>query len=81
MSQTAPQPPLGCPHAELVAFIRSLKPGDRVIELGYSGMKGQTGTVELREGNVLIRWDTKFEEGTGMVTSFTGGARLLDTSI
>lgn len=47
------------------------------MEMGGSCMKGETGTVEILDMGVCIRWDTKFREGSGMVTSFTGGARII----
>ena len=70
-------PPLDCLHEELVAYIKSMKGGERVMEMGVSCMQGQTGTVEIRDSGVCIRWDTVFDEGSGMVTSFTGGARII----
>lgn len=70
-------PSLDCSREQLVEFIQSMKGGERVIEMGQSGMKGETGTVEIRESGVCIRWDTKFDQPGTMVTSFTGGARLL----
>lgn len=68
---------MDCSHDELVAYIRSMKGGERVMEMGGSCMTGETGTVEIRDSGVCIRWDTKFAEGSGMVTSFTGGARII----
>lgn len=75
-------PPLDCSREDLVAYIRSMKNGDRVMEMGGSAFTGETGVVEVREdGGVYIKWDTVFECGrSGMVTSFTGGARLIPTS-
>jgi len=74
----AETPPLDCPQEELIEFIRSLKPGDRVVERGQSCMTGETGTVVLcGDGRTGVRWDTKFREGSGMVTSVTGGTRRL----
>lgn len=72
-------PPLDCPHEELVAFINSLTPGERVIERGQSCMIGQTGTVILYDGSISVRWGTVFKEGTGMVTSVTGGTRRIES--
>ena len=60
-----------------MAYIRSMKGGERVMEMGESGMKGETGTVEIRDSGVCIRWATKFEQPGTMVTSFTGGARII----
>jgi hypothetical protein len=72
-------PPLDCSNEVLVAYIRSMKGGERVIEMGGSAMKGETGTVEINPvGGICIRWDTEFKEGSGMVTSFTGGARIIE---
>ena len=72
-------PALDCPKEELVAYIRSMKGGERVMEMGGSCMQGEKGTVEIREGRVLIRWDWQdFTDRPGvMVTSFTGGARII----
>lgn len=74
-----PTPPLGCSRDEFLAFINSLEEGERVIEAGVSGMQWETGvTVLSKHGNgMCVRWDTKFREGTGMVTSITGGTRRL----
>lgn len=71
------EPTLWCPHEELVEFIRSMKGGERVQEMGESGIKGEKGTVEIKDGSVNIKWDTDYDGGT-MTTSFTGGARLID---
>jgi hypothetical protein len=72
-------PSLDCSHDELVAYIRSMKGGERVQEMGGSCMIGGKGTVEIRDGSVYIRWDLQeYAEGAGvMVTSFTGGARII----
>jgi len=72
-------PPLDCSHEDLVAYIRSMKGGERVQEMGSSCMTGQKGTVEIKNGDVLIRWDRReYADGAGvMVTSFTGGARII----
>lgn len=74
-------PSLDCSLTELVTYIKSMKGGERVIEMGGSCMIGETGTVELRGAEVCIRWDTKFVEGSGMVTSFTGGARIIQGNV
>jgi len=73
-----PVPSLDCSRDELIAFIRTRKPGDRVIEMGESGMKGQIGTVEIHRGEVCIRWDTEFDLPGQMVSSFTAGARMIE---
>ena len=72
-------PSLDCSNAELVAYIRAMKGGERVMEMGKSCMTGCKGTVEIRDGKVCIRWDRQeFADGAGvMVTSFTGGARII----
>ena len=72
-------PSLNCSHDELVAYIRSLKGGERVMEMGRAAMFGLKGTVEIRDGDVCIRWDhAEYADGAGvMVTSFTGGARII----
>ena len=75
-------PPLDCPHEELVTYIRSMKGGERVQEMGLSGMHGMKGTVEIRDGSVCIRWDHReYADGAGvMVTSFTGSARIIEAN-
>jgi hypothetical protein len=72
-------PALDCSRDELVAYIRSMKGGERVQEMGGSCMIGCKGSVEIRDGSVCIRWDRQeYAEGAGvMVTSFTGGARII----
>lgn len=56
----------------------SLVEGDAVIEIGKSGLQWETGVmVRTGDGSLGVRWDTKFEEGTGMVTSITGGTRKI----
>lgn len=76
----AGSPSLDCPREDLVAYIRSMKGGERVQEMGGSGMIGMKGTVEIRDGSVCIRWDHhEYADGAGvMVTSFTGGARMIE---
>ncbi len=73
-------PSLDCTNDELVAYIRSMKGGERVMEMGGSAMTGMKGTVELKNGSVLIRWDhAEYADCAGvMVTSFTGGARIIE---
>lgn len=73
-----PMPPLDCTREELLAFFDTLQEGDRVIERGVSGMQGETGTIIFYKERKSVRWDTKFKEGTGMVTSLTGGLRRLE---
>ena len=72
-------PSLDCSHDELVAYIRSMTGGERVMEMERSAMYGLTGTVEIRNGDVCIRWDhAEYADGAGvMMTSFTGGARII----
>lgn len=70
-------PPLNCSPIELSAYVKTLKEGDSVREHGTTAMSGQTGIVEFREGVALIRWDTRFRNGTRMATTFTSGARIL----
>lgn len=66
-------PPLDCPHEDLVAFIQSLKEGERVIEAGVSGFTGWTGTVVFSNNVCCVAWDGS----RGMVTSCTGGTRRI----
>lgn len=72
-------PSLDCSRDELVAYIRSMRGGERVMEMERSAMYGLKGTVEIRNGDVCIRWDhVEYADGAGvMVTSFTGGARII----
>jgi hypothetical protein len=79
LGATACSPSLDCSHDELVAYIHSMKGGERVMEMGGSCMIGKTGTVEIRDSGVCIRWDSaEYADGAGvMVTSFTGGARII----
>ena len=72
-------PSLDCPHDVLVSYIRSMKGGERVMEMGGGCLVGATGTVELKNDDVCIRWDHReYADGAGvMVTSFTGGARII----
>ncbi len=73
-------PPLGCSIEEFRAFVETLEIGERVIERGKSGMKGETGTVVMSKTpghGKCVKWDTVFCEGSGMVTSITGGTRRL----
>ena len=76
-------PSLDCSLTELYAYIKSMKGGERVMEMGGGGMIGATGTVELEDGDVLIRWDhQEYADGAGvMVTSFTGGARIIPENV
>lgn len=73
-------PPLNCSNEVLVAYIKSMKGGERVMEMGGSGMVGMKGTVEVKDGKVNIRWDhTEYADCAGvMVTSFTAGARIIE---
>jgi hypothetical protein len=73
-------PSLGCSIEEFRAFVETLQVGDRVIERGQSMMTGETGTVVMSRTpshGKCVKWDTKFREGSGMVTSITGGTRRL----
>lgn len=69
-------PSLDCPFEEFREFYKSLKVGERVIELGESGMKGQAGTIVLGREGVSVQWDTDFD-GSRMTTAVTGGTRRL----
>jgi len=77
------RPSLDCSHEELVAYIRSMTGGERVQEMGRSGMQGMKGTVEIQNNSVCIRWDRhEYADGAGvMVTSFTGGARIIEANV
>lgn len=76
-------PPLDCSREELISYILSMKGGERVMEMGGSCMKDSKGTVEIEDGKVYIRWDhQEYEDGARvMVTSFTGGARIIDNTL
>ena len=57
-------------------YIKSLKPGERVVETGRSCLQGREGTVYHSErGDVCIMWDKKPGESGQMGTSVTGGTR------
>jgi hypothetical protein len=60
-----------------------MKGGERVMEMERSGMFGHKGTVEIRNGDICIRWDhAEYADGAGvMVTSFTGGARIIQDNV
>ena len=73
-------PSLGCSIEEFRAFVETLQVGERMIERGQSMMTGETGTVVMSRTpghGKCVKWDTKFREGSGMVTSITGGTRRL----
>lgn len=62
---------------QVVAYLRSLKPGERVIETGQCGYYGMLGVVYVSEnegtkGSICVRWDNK------MGTSATWGTRRLE---
>ena len=65
--------------ADVQAYLQSLAPGDRVIELGESCMKGIKGTVFKNDDGVqCVRWDMKGDEPGQLSTSITWGTRKLD---
>lgn len=67
-------PPIG--SSSEVEYLRSLKEGERVIELGKSCMTGSLGTVYInKDGVICVMWET--EEGK-MGTSVTHGTRRLN---
>lgn len=76
--QTTP-PPLTTTGEKLRAYILGLQPGERVIELGESGMKGRQGTVYVSHdrGDVCVLWDRLDGEDGQLGTSATGGTRRL----
>jgi hypothetical protein len=68
-------------HDDLVAYLRALKEGDRVIETGRSGLHALQGTVYLKDGP-CVRWDEMEGQKGRMGTSATGGTRLIsDTNL
>jgi hypothetical protein len=78
---------LRCSHEDLVEFIRSLQPGERVIEMGVSCLQGRRGTVYVSQnegptfGDKCVRWDKLPGEEGQMGTSVTGGTRRLDPQV
>ena len=67
---------------EVREYLRSLKPGERVIETGQSCMTGRKGTVyisenEMTKGSICVRWDKLPGENGTMGTSATWGTRRL----
>jgi hypothetical protein len=70
-------------EAEILAYIKGLQPGERVIETGQSGMKGRMGTVYVSRnegvthGSICVLWDEKPGEGGQMGTSVTWGTRRM----
>lgn len=60
----------------IVAFLKTLRPGDTVVETS-GGMAGSKGVVINTERGLGVKWDHQFEEGNGLVTSLTGGTRLV----
>jgi len=66
---------------QLIAFIKSLKPGDRMIETEKSScLYGRKGTVYISKSNggTCILWDKMPGEDGQMGTSVTHGARLVN---
>ena len=64
---------------DLVAYLRALKPGERVIETGECCLKGRQGTVYISEhgGGVCVLWDKEPGEQGKMGTGVTGGTRRI----
>ncbi len=61
---------------DVLAYLKSLKPGEEVIETGESAMKGVKGVVytSVTHHDTCVRWD--LPEGK-MGTSVTWGTRRL----
>jgi hypothetical protein len=74
-------PPLDCDRETLVAYLKGLQEGERVVEAGQSCMTGRKGTVYFSRhqdsGDVCVRWDVLPGEEGQMGTSATGGTRRL----
>lgn len=63
---------------EINAYLRSLKPGERVIETAASALWLQRGTVYLNTtGDICVMWDKDSDDVGQMGTSVTGGTRRL----
>ena len=61
---------------ELIDYLRSLKPGERVRETSRSAIYNREGDVYLNErGDICVLWDEYPGEGGRMGTTVTGGAR------
>lgn len=57
---------------EIIAYLRSLKPGEEVIETGQSCMTGKRGIVYISQNeSICVRWEN------GMGTSATWGTRRI----
>jgi len=61
---------------EFLAYIKTLKVGERVIETANTCMRGMKGTVyisenEMTKGAICVMWENK------MGTSITAGTRRL----
>lgn len=82
MTDTPPSPALPEVTADDTAtYLRSLKPGERVIETGQSCMTGSVGTVyisddELTRGTICVMWQWPASIA-GMGTSATHGTRRI----
>ena len=67
---------------EVMAYLKTLKVGERVIEVGQSCMTGKKGTVyisenEMTKGSICVRWDAWPGETSRMGTSATWGTRRI----
>ncbi len=75
---TGSVPSLTSPREELVAYLLSLKAGERVVETSRSALWNRQGTVYINEaGSVCVLWDKHPREEGQMGTTVTGGARRL----
>lgn len=61
---------------EVVEYLRGLRPGEKVIETGQSGMQGAVGEVYTNgDGVTCVKWD--IGGGRWMGTSVTWGSRRI----
>ncbi len=70
------------PVEQVQEYLRSLQPGERVIETGSSCMTGRTGTVYISEntmtkGSICVKWDALPGDTGQMGTAATWGTRRI----
>lgn len=71
---------------EVRAYLKNLKPGERVVETGQSCMTGKEGEIYISEnegttkGSTCVRWDALPGETGRMGTSVTWGTRRISES-
>ena len=72
-------PPDPAEKEAVIAYLKGLKAGERVVETGRSGLQGREGTVYLNEkGDICVLWDKRPGENGQMGSSVTWGARRVN---